>query len=227
MRGVKATLTCVHRLIVLTVFIESVAQIVTTKHAFSKHSSAYRVRESLSLCHIMEQLPDDIMTSILCLLTDVRSIAAFTLTSRTFRDAAHKADLIHKMQMPFIDCQKVLHPANLEYSKEIALTHCVYCMWCRSIIPVPLEAVVFNHRCENMRSPFPQWTNQRTLLYRGITDHLPQPIACKDERLSMYQVSRPKVFPYLCTPAAPALSHGTEARKSDARCHPPAAQCHL
>jgi hypothetical protein len=178
----------------------------------------------------MENLPPDILTSILCLLTDVRSIASFTMTSRTCRDAAREADLIRKTKMPIIDCQKVLHPANLEYSKEVAIerfTHSIHCMWCKSIIPVPLKAVVFNHRCEHMRNKFPQWTNQRTLLYRGNTGHLPQPIACTDERLSMYQVSRPTSYPYLCTPVAPAPSHGTAPRESDARFHPPADQCHL
>jgi hypothetical protein len=55
---------------------------------------------------------------------------------------------------------------------------------------------VFHHGCDGLSYQFAMWTNSRVVLYRGDASHMPQPEACSDERLNMYQVARPSVYPY-------------------------------
>jgi len=147
----------------------------------------------------MEGLPNEIVSNILGRLTDTRSLAHFAMASRRCRGAAARADLVRSMTMPVNHVKQVMHPANVQHAKQVTppgFSHCLQCFMCRGIIPVPLEAIVINHRCEGLSYQFPMWTCGRVVLYRGSTQHLPQPIPCSAERLQVYNVPRPAVYPY-------------------------------
>jgi hypothetical protein len=153
----------------------------------------------------MEALPDDVVRNILGRLTDTRSLAHFAMTSRRCRGAARRADLVRPLTMPVQDHRKVLHPANVRHAEQATprgFKHCVQCFLCKCLIPVPLAAVVIDHKCEDRSHKFPIWTTWRVVLYRGETHHLPRPMPCSAERLNMYNVPLPAVYPY----AAPLLA---------------------
>jgi hypothetical protein len=147
----------------------------------------------------MEDFPDEVICNILECLTDVRSLAHFAMASRRCREAAARADLVRECHMPVKDRHQVLHPANVQHAKQAmpkGFKHCLKCFMCRCLIPVPFGAVVVNHQCVYLTYKFPMWTNQNVALYRGPTQHLPQPLPCSAERLRVYQVPRPSVYPY-------------------------------
>jgi hypothetical protein len=147
----------------------------------------------------MEDLPIEIVFNILGRLTDTRSIAYFAMASSSCRMAVARADLIRRMTMPVLDHRQVMHPSNVLHAKLATpkgFNHCMQCDLCKCLIPVPYEAVVINHKCINCSHQFPMWTNMRCVLYRGHTQHLPQPVPCSAERLDMYNVPQPTVYPY-------------------------------
>ena len=147
----------------------------------------------------MEDLPVDIICNILGRLTDTRSLAHFAMTSRRCREASTLSDLVRSVKMPVNHVKQVLHPDNVRHANQVTpsgFSHCLRCFMCSSIIPAPLEAIVINHRCDGLSYQFPIWTCSRVVLYRGSVDHLPQPIPCSAERLHVYNVPMPTVWPY-------------------------------
>jgi hypothetical protein len=153
----------------------------------------------------IEALPDDVLRNILGRLRDTRSLAHFAMASRGCRGAAARADLVRHVTMPVQDTRRVLHPANVlhaELATPPGFTHCVQCFFCKCLIPVPLAAIVIDHKCDDRSYKFPIWTTWNVVLYRGPTHHLPRPMPCSAERLKMYNVPLPSVYPY----AAPLLA---------------------
>lgn len=148
----------------------------------------------------MEKLPYDVLGNILSRLTDARSLANFALTSRMCRDAFNRVDIVRPISMPVRDMYQVMHLANLIHAQQntpLGFSHCLLCVDCKCIMPVSFEAVVVNHKCVDHSYFRPIWTNSRhAVLYRGPTDHLTQPVPCSSERLGVYRVPKPSVFPY-------------------------------
>lgn len=148
----------------------------------------------------MEELPPDLLCNIVSHLTDARSLGNFALTSRCCRDALNRSDLVRPISMPVRDMYQVLHPTNLIHAQQNTppgFSHCLLCVDCKCMIPVSYEAVVVNHKCVDHSYFRPLWTNSRhAVLYRGPTDHLTQPVPCSSERLYVYRVQQPSVFPY-------------------------------
>lgn len=148
----------------------------------------------------MEKLPDDIISDILGRLTDTRSLAHFAMTSRVCRSAAARADIVRRLHMPVRHADHVMHPDNVQYLRQVTpkgFHHCIRCFHCRCIIPVSLETIVINHQCKHHTYKHPTWANSSSaVLYRGTTQHLTQPLPCPDERLYMYNVKKPSVYPY-------------------------------
>ena len=107
--------------------------------------------DALSGRHGIEDLPDDVINIILGNQTETRSLAHFAMASRRCREAAARADQIRKWDMPVTDHHQVLHPANVEFAQSAPkeFTHCLRCFMCKSLVPVPLGAVVIDHQCAN------------------------------------------------------------------------------
>lgn len=116
----------------------------------------------------MEGLPDDVMCKVLSCLTDTRSLAHFALASRRCNDMVIRAELVCNFSVGCIrhDLNPTIPPG---------FKHCVSCIFCKTIIPVPKEPVVMEHQCVNHSHPHFVFSDRNVIMYRGSTDHMPQP----------------------------------------------------
>lgn len=130
-----------------------------------------RQRNSIS----MEGLPDDVACKVLTCLTDTKSLAHFALASRRCNDMVVCADLVRNIS--------VRRPRPVGLSLPHGFKHCHLCFICKGIIPVPTDPGVVYHQCPHHNHKHPIWSDRDVILFRGPTDHLPQPTPCSAEDL--------------------------------------------
>jgi hypothetical protein len=118
----------------------------------------------------MEDLPDDVACKVLGCLTDTRSLAHFALASRRCHDMVVRADLVRNYS---VDRRT---PRDLPLPQlPRGFKHCHLCFMCKGIIPMPTDPGVVLHQCPHHTYNHPIFSNSAVVLYRGPTDHLPQP----------------------------------------------------
>ena len=147
----------------------------------------------------MEALPDEVLHHVLGCLGNVRAIASFALASKSCRDAIRRIELVRKIDLPVKQAYNATHPDNVQFVKDVMSPghrYCTYCRFCHEIIPVPMEAIVFDHKCHNRDFWYTKPTHIYVLLYRGNTQHLMQPDPSTDVFLRLSKIPRPNVFPY-------------------------------
>jgi hypothetical protein len=126
----------------------------------------------------MEDLPDGVACKVLSCLTDTRSMVHFALASRRCNDLVVCADLVRNISVGLNGHDQPPRPINL--SLLPGFKHCHLCFMCKGIIvPVPTNPGVVNHQCPHHTYAHPN----EIILYRGPTDHLPQPTPCLAEHL--------------------------------------------
>ena len=71
------------------------------------------------------------------------------------------------------------------------LKHCHLCFMCKGIVPMPTNPGVVSHQCPHHTYTHPVWSDHAVILYRGTTDHLPQPTPCSAEHLKFARTPVP------------------------------------
>jgi hypothetical protein len=127
----------------------------------------------------MEDIPDEVACKIFGCLTDTRSLAHFALASRKCNGMVVRADLVRNVS--------VRRPCPQDLSLPHGFKHCHLCFICKGIIPVPTDPGVVNHMCPHHTREHPIWSDQAVILYRGPTDHMPQPTVCLAEDMKYYR----------------------------------------
>ena len=129
----------------------------------------------------MEGLPDDVACKVLRCLTDTRSLAHFALASRRCNDMFVRADLVRNISVwLWDDADAPTRPRPRGLSLPHGFKHCVSCFMCKGIIPIlnTTDPGVVYHQCPHHTYTHPVWSDDAVFLYRGPTDHLPQPTPC-------------------------------------------------
>jgi hypothetical protein len=137
----------------------------------------------------MEGLPDDIVYKVLSCLTDTRSLAHFALASRRCNDMVVRADLVRNISVGLWNL-----PRPVDVSLPHGFKHCFSCFMCKGIIPMPTDPVIVDHQCPHHTYKHPVWSDDAVILYKGLTDHLPQPTPCSAEDLKYYYRTPLSVF---------------------------------
>ena len=140
-------------------------------------------------CLYMDGLPDDIVRKVLSCLTDTRSLAHFALASRRCNDLVVCADLVRNISVGLNGHDQPPRPINL--SLPPGFKHCHLCFMCKGIVPMPTNPGVVSHQCPHHTYTHPVWSDHAVILYRGPTDHLPQPTPCSAEHLKFARTPVP------------------------------------
>ena len=136
----------------------------------------------------MEDLPDDVVCKVLSCLTDTRSLAHFALASRRCSDMVVRADLVR---------------TTGGLSLPHGFKHCISCFMCKGIIPMPADPGIVLHQCPHHTYKHPVWSDSDILLYRGTTNHLPQPTPYPAKDI-IHRVPLPVFRPHSQKPESPA-----------------------
>lgn len=125
----------------------------------------------------MEGLPDDVACKVLSCLTDTRSLAHCALASRRCNNMVARADLVRNISVGL--------PRPVDLLLPTGFKHCMLCFMCKGIIPVPTDPGVVYHQCPHHNYKHPVWSDVAVILYRGPTDHLPQPTPYPAENMKL------------------------------------------
>jgi hypothetical protein len=120
----------------------------------------------------------------------------FALASRRCNDMVVRADLVRNVTAGW------WYPRHVNLTLPDGFKHCVLCFMCKCIIPMPTDPVVVYHQCPHHPYKHAMWSHDSVVVYRGATNHLPQPTPCPAEDMEYYHYRPPTpVFP-----TAPQLS---------------------
>lgn len=109
----------------------------------------------------MESLPNDLLSDIFCRLKTTRDVAALTMTCTRLREVRKERKILRQIVIPNCVPRGTVPPENRE-AVDRALADlpfppgearcAIYCIQCRAMFQVPLEAIWAVHLC-----PHPMW----------------------------------------------------------------------
>ena len=157
----------------------------------------------------MENLPEDILIDVFRRLSNAHDIAWLDRTCHRLHSVRNSSEIL--MPVPYPHNKPKLDVTSEENVHTLKTTldsvhwrskvHTVCCHKCGQLIGVPLEAIVFSHKCRlfNFKGNVVTFSNERCAIFTGFTDDLLAPIACPDDFLRFWKVTKPKAAPYTTT----------------------------